>query len=758
MKTLMHAMRAPIFVGLLIIPTLAGCQTRTQRSVVHHHSTQPYVVREVTTTTTKKSVPVDPAPVAQPAVVTESSAFSTPEPVKLTPAANDVVKLYESMVSEDVLISFAEHSHYPFKLTADQIVYMQDIGVSDAVLNAMIERDALLTGQPAPQMLVQNDDVAQEMQVAAAASEVQAPVYAGNPPPATEPVPQTTVTETRVVTREYFHDQLAPYGSWVHVNNYGWCWRPTVAVTNMHWQPYSDNGRWVYTDNGWYWHSYYSWGWAPFHYGRWSRHGNYGWVWVPDTVWGPSWVTWRYSDAYCGWAPLPPAAVYRSGFGFTYHGKNVSVGFGFGLTYDHFHFVSRRNFTHHHVGHHRLGRDQARSIYNRTTIVNNYNITNNNVVVNNGISPERIATGTSQEIKRVPLQDVDSVEGVKLASGDARQPRSLPVYRPKLPEQSRDVPQRILSKQQSRPALTRPNRGSENIALARSEESASRLQTSSANTQRPGTSRSTRTSGNRSGEANLKRPSASNSSSAQVRSSSRPGRTTESSSLSARPSTSNQSRSVTGSASAARPSTTNSSRSVSSNSNRNEPRRPTYAQPSASTRSNTRSRDSISYTPRPRTSSSSVSSSPRTVSPNTINRPDIQSQTSSNIRSRTPESSVTTSRPSMNTRSRQMPSTTSRPTYSVPSTRNMAPRSTPQVRSRSIPAPRSTPSRSVTRPAPPTRSSSGSVSQSPSSTPSRSVPSFRSSAPATRSQSSSSSSGSSSSSSSGSSRPSRPGR
>ena len=32
----------------------------------------------------------------------------------------------------------------------------------------------------------------------------------------------------------------------------------------------------------------------------------YGWCWAPDTVWGPSWVTWRYSGDYCGWAPLPP--------------------------------------------------------------------------------------------------------------------------------------------------------------------------------------------------------------------------------------------------------------------------------------------------------------------------------------------------------------------------------------------------------------------------------------------------------------------
>ena len=109
----------------------------------------------------------------------------------------------------------------------------------------------------------------------------------------------------------YFYDTLAPYGTWVQVDGYGRCWQPLVVVSEPGWQPYCDRGHWVYTDAGWYWMSDYSWGWAPFHYGRWFHHERFGWVWTPDTVWGPSWVTWRYSDDYCGWAPLPPFTAYR---------------------------------------------------------------------------------------------------------------------------------------------------------------------------------------------------------------------------------------------------------------------------------------------------------------------------------------------------------------------------------------------------------------------------------------------------------------
>ena len=34
-----------------------------------------------------------------------------------------------------------------------------------------------------------------------------------------------------------------------------------------------------------------------------------GWCWVPGYTWGPAWVSWRYGDGYCGWAPLPPDSL-----------------------------------------------------------------------------------------------------------------------------------------------------------------------------------------------------------------------------------------------------------------------------------------------------------------------------------------------------------------------------------------------------------------------------------------------------------------
>jgi len=47
-----------------------------------------------------------------------------------------------------------------------------------------------------------------------------------------------------------FYAPLEEVGTWVDVDSYGRCWRPTRVSAN--WSPYID-GHWVWTDYGWYW-------------------------------------------------------------------------------------------------------------------------------------------------------------------------------------------------------------------------------------------------------------------------------------------------------------------------------------------------------------------------------------------------------------------------------------------------------------------------------------------------------------------------
>ena len=107
---------------------------------------------------------------------------------------------------------------------------------------------------------------------------------------------------------EFFYESLAPHGEWIEVGDYGSCWRPRGVDAD--WSPYSD-GYWSYTDGGWTWVSYEEFGGIVYHYGRWVQVEDEGWCWVPDYQWAPAWVSWRSSDDYVGWAPLPPEARWR---------------------------------------------------------------------------------------------------------------------------------------------------------------------------------------------------------------------------------------------------------------------------------------------------------------------------------------------------------------------------------------------------------------------------------------------------------------
>jgi hypothetical protein len=342
--------------------------------------------------------------------VAPDTAAALPPGVYPSSPLAQVIKLTQAGVSEAVIMAYVTNSGSTFNLNPDKIIFMKDIGAPDELVTAMMQRDQVL-----------------QAQMAAAAYQ---------PPPQTAPPTDTTVPETTdiappptEVTVDYFYDTLAPYGGWVNIEGYGLCWQPTVVVADAGWQPYCDHGHWVYTDDGWYWLSDYSWGWAPFHYGRWFRDARFGWCWAPDTVWGPSWVTWRYSADYCGWAPLPPFATYVSGIGFTYRGAAVSVDFDFGLGVDFFTFVPTRNFCDPHLRLYRVGPGAVAQIYSRTTVINNFDVDGRNrAFINHGIAPERITAVTRTEIHPVSIRDTTG----PVARGEqlGRDGRTLIVNRP----------------------------------------------------------------------------------------------------------------------------------------------------------------------------------------------------------------------------------------------------------------------------------------------------------------------------------------
>jgi len=314
---------------------------------------------------------------------------------------SEILKMTEAGVEDSVILAYIDSFVNPFQLKADDVLYLQDKGVSSEVITAMLRHDAKIevarkesTGPSAS--TTQPNETTQY--VYDRSLQNQPGEQAGTPASTTEP----SYVENPPAQVNYFYQNLAPYGSWIYLEGRGWCWQPDVVATNPNWQPYLDNGRWLNTDDGWYWQSDYSWGWAPFHYGRWWN-APCGWVWFPDTIWAPSWVVWRQFDPFCGWAPLPPfpfPAFFTPGFHFGF-------GFDFALGADAFFFVRFNDFFRHDLFRHRLHRDEVNNFFGRTTAVNNFERRRDrdDVVRNRGISPEHFSRATGRTIPTVHVSD-----------------------------------------------------------------------------------------------------------------------------------------------------------------------------------------------------------------------------------------------------------------------------------------------------------------------------------------------------------------
>lgn len=372
------------------------------------------------------NAPSDFDPNAEPKVV-------QPAQINLSPALDEVVRLAQSGAEESVIVAYVQKAP-AYSVSADEIIYLQDLGISDAVIKVLVEH-----GQAG---------------VAATAS----PVPTTNVPPASAAPVVVTPPLTPPAEVSEFYQPLAPYGTWVIFEPYGWCWQPSVVTINAGWSPYCDNGNWLWSDSGWYWHSYYSWGWAPFHYGRWFHHPHRRWVWMPDRVWGPSWVCWRETPGYYGWAPLPPRAHFSVGLGWTFGGRHVGPNFGFGLSSAHFTFVAGRHFGDRRLSAHRLPPREVNVVYNKTTVINNYTVGSGNRIINRGVERNRVEATTGRPFREVVVREMPRQSARTSGSGVmpdriAKVGGSDVVYRPDSRIQVPRKPAPIVTGQ--REALTR---------------------------------------------------------------------------------------------------------------------------------------------------------------------------------------------------------------------------------------------------------------------------------------------------------------
>jgi hypothetical protein len=194
-----------------------------------------------------------------------------------------------------------------------------------------------------------------------------------------------------------FYTKLEPYGVWRETSNYGYVWQPREAEQSRNWRPYT-YGRWVYTDAGWTWMSGEPFGWATYHYGRWTRLRNIGWIWVPGDEWAPAWVSWRKSNDYIGWAPLPPEARFDRRHGIHNWADNY-----YDIGPDQYCFVPTNQFGAQRVERTVVPAERNVTIVNQTTNVTNLTY-NNTTIVNEGPNYDELRGRTQRPIERLRLE------------------------------------------------------------------------------------------------------------------------------------------------------------------------------------------------------------------------------------------------------------------------------------------------------------------------------------------------------------------
>jgi hypothetical protein len=234
---------------------------------------------------------------------------------------------------------------------------------------------------------------------------------------------------------DYAYNYLAPYGNWVNMDPYGYVWIPRHM--GYQWRPYSD-GHWVMTDDGWTWIANEEWGSIPFHYGRWGYDDGFGWYWVPGTVWGPAWVSWRWSDQYAGWAPLPPGVEFSAGMDFASLSFNIPSRFWV--------FIEAPHFLDRDIYHYSLPYERNVTIINFTSMHNNIYYRNNRVI-NEGIGTDVVQRVTRQQVPRYAIQDVRQPGPARIAGNN------IQVYRPAFRTDAAAKPKAVLNTDQARKEL-----------------------------------------------------------------------------------------------------------------------------------------------------------------------------------------------------------------------------------------------------------------------------------------------------------------
>ena len=170
---------------------------------------------------------------AQEPAAAQPAAASQPAP-QLSYGVPQVLQLAQAKVSDGIIVNYIQNSGTIYSLKADEIVYLKQQGVSDNVLNAMLNQRSRLTGSTEPATSTASSTTASDQTYATAAPAV---TYVQ------QTVPSSTVyiipdTQTYRYNAWYYGGYPNYYSYPYYGGYYGW---PAVSLS-FGWGGYHGGG------------------------------------------------------------------------------------------------------------------------------------------------------------------------------------------------------------------------------------------------------------------------------------------------------------------------------------------------------------------------------------------------------------------------------------------------------------------------------------------------------------------------------------
>jgi hypothetical protein len=91
----------------------------------------------------------------------DSSVANQSAPVQLSYGASQIVQLARAKVSDDTIIAYIRNSGNSYGLDANQIIYLRQQGISDAIVNVMLNQPKVASTPAQPVAQPDNSQIAQ---------------------------------------------------------------------------------------------------------------------------------------------------------------------------------------------------------------------------------------------------------------------------------------------------------------------------------------------------------------------------------------------------------------------------------------------------------------------------------------------------------------------------------------------------------------------------------------------------------------------